>query len=250
MEPQNYMEETPGFHGASRKARGILIAVQDPVLGSLLGRFLEKEGHVFELADSWQGVLETFRGFQPEAVVLGVLENAAPAKDRVDAIRQLAGEERLPVLVLSAEWKGEGQHTIPLQDPLNWEELGRSLKELSHSRKGRNALLINPDTLFNLILAKQFERMGWRATPAPHVQSAKYQINLEKPDLIFMETQTGMNDILSVLRTLPAVPLFLLETRKLKREDEARLAEFDCVIFRPGQFSLKELKEALDARMG
>ncbi len=230
-----------------QKTVNVLVIEHDPVFLQLLCRFLEKDGCLYSVADSWEIIAEKIRSLSPDVIILGQVPTSLDLQCQVDNIRRKCELPDIKLLVIEQKEEPSPVGAILLTLPLAWRELGNILDEIKNDVLRKVVLLINPDALFSSVLARQFSRLGWRAETAPHVQSANNFLQTQPADMIFMETQYGVKGIVDVANLAGEVPLFLLATRKLKPAEEAQLKDRNPVIFKQGHFNLRELRNALES---
>ncbi len=232
--------------GSLQKAVNVLVIEQDSVSLQLLSRLIEKAGYPYALADSWETVSEKLHSFVPNVIILGQAQTELGLQSQVDCLRQESEVEDVKILVIEQHEKVSPAGATLLPRPLDWGSVKKILGGSSSDVARKTALLINPDNLFNSVLSRQFARLGWLVESAPHIQSARKYLEKNSVDIIFMETQLGVNEIVNIAEFEKQAPLFLLATRKLNSQEKSKLSKFHSVIFKQGHFSIRELRDALD----
>jgi CheY-like chemotaxis protein len=229
-----------------QKAVNVLVVEEDSVSLQLLSRLIEKDGYSFAVADSWKIVPEKLHSFIPNVIILGQAQTELSLQCQVDCLRLESEIQDVKILVIEQHEKASPAGATLLPRPLDWGNVKKILERTSSETTRKHVLLINPDTLFNNVLSRQFARLGWLVETAPHPQSARIFLENNAVDIIFMETQLGINEIVKVAQSAKQVPLLLLATRKLLPREEEKLNDHDSVIFKQGHFSLRELRDALE----
>ncbi|QPJ63008.1 MAG: response regulator [Candidatus Nitronauta litoralis] len=244
--PENY--PTPSVKSELlQNSVNVLVIEQDSVSLQLLSRLIEKAGYPYALAGSWEDVSEKLHSFLPNVIILGQAQTQLGLQSQVDCLRQESEVEDVKILVIEQHEKISPAGATLLPRPLDWGYVKKILEETTSETIRKTALLINPDTLFNTVLARQFARLGWLVESTPLIQSARSFLENNSVDIIFMETQLGINEIIQVAELEKNVPLFLLATRKLNPQEKLKLSKFHSVIFKQGHFSIRELRDALDS---
>ncbi|NGY64399.1 response regulator transcription factor [Lentzea sp. NEAU-D13] len=78
----------------------VLVAEDEPRQAELIGRFLARENHTFQLVDDGRKALDEIRGRRPDLLVLDLM---LPGVDGWDVCRAVRAEDAdLPVLMISA----------------------------------------------------------------------------------------------------------------------------------------------------
>ena len=78
----------------------VLVAEDEPKQAELIGRFLARENHTFQLVGDGRTALDAIRGRRPDLLVLDLM---LPGVDGWDVCRAVRAEDAdLPVLVISA----------------------------------------------------------------------------------------------------------------------------------------------------
>lgn len=229
-----------------QKAVNVLVIEEDPVSLQLLSRLIEKDGYPYAVADSWKIVTEKLHSFLPNVIILGQAQTEMSLQCQVDCLRLESEIQDVKILVVEQHEKVSPVGATLLPRPLDWGNVKKILEGISSETARKQALLINPDTLFNTVLSRQFARLGWLVESTPHTQSARVFLENNEVDIIFMETQLGINEIVSIAESAEQVPLLLLATRKLQPREEGKLNNHHSVIFKQGHFSLRELRDALE----
>jgi DNA-binding response OmpR family regulator len=121
---------------ASSKDPGrVLIADDEPQIGSLLREVLTRRGFAVETCRDGEAALEKFR---EGGVSLLILDVVMPHKTGIEVIRELRGEgETVPVLLMSSFLTDEVlescrgiEHLAFLQKPFSLSELGATVERL------------------------------------------------------------------------------------------------------------------------
>ncbi len=247
---QRVPEKSPGYtdiNESVQKAVNVLVVEEDSVSLQLLSRLIEKDGYSYALADSWESVAEKLHSFIPNVIILGQAQTELSLQCQVDCLRLESEIQDVKILVIEQHEKTSPAGATLLPRPLDWGSVKKILEGTSSETARKRALLINPDTLFNNVLSRQFARLGWLVETTPHTQSALAYLENKSVDIIFMETQIGINEIVNVAQSAEQVPLLLLATRKLLAREEEKLNDHHTIIFKQGHFSLRELRDALES---
>lgn len=229
-----------------QKAVNVLVVEEDSVSVQLLSRLIEKDGYSYAVADSWKIVAEKLHSFIPNVIILGQTQTELSLQCQVDCLRLESEIQDVKILVIEQHEKSSPAGATLLPRPLDWRSVKKILEGTSSETARKQALLINSDTLFNTVLSRQFARLGWLVETSPHIPSARIFLENNAVDIIFMETQLGINEIVTVAKLAERVPLLLLATRKLLPREEEKLNDHYSVIFKQGHFSLRELRDALE----
>ncbi len=243
--PGKYPAITTGKESAG-KAVNVLVVEEDAVSLQLLSRLIEKDGYSYAVADSWEMAAEKLHSFIPNIIILGQAQTELSLQCQVDCLRLESEIQDVKILVIEQYEKASPAGATLLPRPLEWGNVKKILDGTSSETARKQALLINPDTLFNTVLSRQFARLGWLVETAPHTQSARFFLENNAVDMIFMETRLGINEIVNVAQSAVQVPLLLLATRKLQPREEDKLNDYYSIIFKQGHFSLRELRDALE----
>ena len=111
----------------------VLVAEDEPRQAELIGRFLARENHTFQLVDDGRKALDEIRGRRPDLLVLDLM---LPGVDGWDVCRAVRAEDaELPVLVISARAEAPSRPCASSSSALNKTLVSRPITGAAPSRR-------------------------------------------------------------------------------------------------------------------
>jgi len=219
----------------------VLVIDDDPDMGELMRRMLERRGYRIAVAQDGGDGLEMARTLRPVAITLDVV---MPRMDGWAVLRALKEDPELadiPVILLSMAGDrrlgsalGATEH---LSKPVDQDRLLEILARVGGARSGGRLLFVEDDPDARRLVGEALERRGWTVTGADDGAQGLDRLEETRPDAILLDLMMpGVDgfEFVHELRARPkwrSVPVVVLTAKDLTAEDLARLnGDVECVL--------------------
>ncbi len=229
----------------------VLVIDDDPAVGDLMARVLDREGFRVDYASGGEMGLAKARSSRPDAITLDVMMPGMDGWSVLSALKADPALSSIPVILVSfLDDKNLGYalgaHEY-LSKPIDRSRLAAVLK--SHHRGGSAALalVVDDDPNARAMVRQILEKEGWSVVEAEDGSEGLKQAEHARPDLVVLDlTMPRLDgfDFAAEFRLRPegeGVPILVMTARDLSAEDQQRLDGKVESILRKGSTSRSDL---------
>lgn len=240
---------------ARAASAGLVLAIDDdPNARELVERFLTREGFIVRTAADGVAGLQAARDLRPDIILLDI---TMPRLDGWSVLAELKADVNLshvPVVMLSII----DEHSLGyargaadyLTKPVEWNELRRVMDNF---RTGENTsvLVVDDDPHIRDLMTTMLEREGLSVTTAENGRVALDALASLRPGLILLDLVMPEMDGFGFLRALrqreylDSIPVVVLTSKDLSREEFRRLRQDSDKVVSKGDVELRELAEEI-----
>ncbi len=241
---------------ARESVKTVLAIDDDPILGDLIRRFLDKEGfHVHTAANGMEG-LRLAGELKPDIITLDVM---MPEMDGWTVLSKLKEDPLLsgvPVVVLSLVDGRERALKCGAAEfitkPIDWDHFIQVInKQKKPEATAISILVVEDDETNRGALCRVLKREGWKVIEATDGGSALKAMESEKPGLILLDLImpeiNGFDFLVKIGQNghWGDIPIIVLTAKELTNDESERLDKrVDC-LFQKGDYTRNELVEKI-----
>jgi len=240
-EPGPQPDEPAAAAAAAGDEPVVLVVDDDPDMGDLMRRMLERRGYTIAVARDGAEGLERARALRPRAITLDVV---MPRMDGWAVLRALKADPELagiPVILLSmAGDRGLGSAlgaVEHLDKPVDQARLLEVLDRVGVTKPDGRLLLVEDDADARRLVGEALARRGWEVVTAGDGREGLERLAEVAPDAVLLDLMMPGMDGFEFVRQLRArpewasLPVVVLTARDLDAEDLARLnGDVECVL--------------------
>lgn len=245
---------------APAKSTCVLIIDDDAAQRDLMRRFLSKDGFCVRSAASGEEGLRLARELVPIAITLDVM---MPEMDGWSVLAALKNDPVLadiPVIMLTMVDDPERGYTLGASQyvtkPVNRRRLSKILKRYSCADQPCPTLVVDDDPATRASMRRMLEKLGCRVTEAENGSTALESMEVERPNVIFLDLVMPVMDGFSFAERVRAhpewrnIPIVVVTASDLTSAERRRLHGYVETILHKDGFSSDELmnqvRDALD----
>ena len=234
---------------------GTVLVIEDELQArELLSTHLGKIGwRVVTAADGKTG-LRLAREIMPTAITLDIL---MPGLDGWEVLKALKSDPALagiPVIMCSILDERRRSFALGATDylvkPIEREQLQSALKKYYRNPPG-HLLIVEDDDATRRMLVRATRQLGWDVEEAVNGKEGLECVTKKRPDLILLDLMMPVMDgfgVIEVLHQNPAwmdIPVIIITSKDLTRDDRLRLNGDVERILEKGQYSTAELLQQI-----
>jgi CheY-like chemotaxis protein len=230
----------------------VLAVDDDPQVGEMMKRFLEKQGFVVHVALTGVQALEMVKPLHPDVIVLDVLLPGIDGWGVLAALKNDAETADIPVIILSIVGeRGKGVLLGAAEyvtKPVDWERLAGLLRKYQ-APAGRDVLVVEDDARWRELCRRTLEKTGWHILEAADGAAALRCLAEHRPSLILLDLMLPIMDGFEFLEHVRRRPecrhtdIIVMTAKELTDVDHQRLNGGIQAILKKGSRSLDELLE-------
>ena len=243
-------------------AGSVLVIDDDPMVGDLLRRFLDKEGFHVVTASSGEEGLRLAADLRPDVITLDAI---MPGMDGWMVLSRLKADpdlQAIPVLMLTILDNRNLGFSLGASDfltkPIQRDVLVATVRRLC-MKAARSVLVVDDDNLTRDLVRRSLESEGFEVLEADNGRVALEQMESAKVGLILLDLLMPEMDgfeFLAVLRRKEKwrfIPVVVVTAKNIDAADRARLNGYVETILQKGAFTreelLRELHDLVRARL-
>jgi signal transduction histidine kinase/CheY-like chemotaxis protein len=247
---QSVEDRNPGSVATGPRAR-VLVVDDDPVARDLLERQLDDA--LYEVRTAAGGVegLRLAREWSPEVILLDVL---MPEMDGWTVLSRLKSDPdvaSIPVILVSMLDEGNLGYMLGAAEyvhkPVRREELTRLLRRYVGSDARTQVLVVDDEPMTRELLRRSIDALDVEIVEAGDGREALARLELGTPAVILLDLSMPVMDGFAFLRELRAhrewrsLPVVVVTSKDLTREEWKRLDETAEAVLRKGEYGVEEL---------
>jgi signal transduction histidine kinase/DNA-binding response OmpR family regulator len=228
----------------------VLVIDDDPQVGELMKRFLEKEGFAIKVAFNGAQALEMVKIVRPAVIVLDVLMPGIDGWGVLAALKNDLEVADIPVIILSIVEDQSRGFLLGANEyvtkPVDWERLGALLRKF-RTPAGGGVLVVDDDGPWRELCCRALEASGFSVIQAADGVSGLRRLAEQRPSLILLDLMLPEMDGFEFLETVrrnpewQGVTIVVMTAKELQAEDRRRLNGRVQEILEKGRRSLDEL---------
>jgi|GEM_PF-3705920 len=230
----------------------VLVIDDDPEVGELMKRFLEKQGFVIHVALTGGQALDKVKTLRPAIVTLDVLMPEVDGWGVLAALKNDAEIADIPVIIVSiVDDRSKGfmlGATDYVTKPVKWERLAALLRKYCAATEG-GILVVDDDANWREVCRRTLEHSGWKVAEADDGASALRLLVEHRPSLILLDLMLPVMDgfaFLQRVRSQPewqGIPIVVMTAKELTEQDRRRLNGAVQDILEKGRRNVNDLLE-------
>ena len=236
---------------AAPRIHTVLVIDDDPAACDLVRRALQNEPVRVIDASSGEAGIEQARLRAPSVIILDVLLPGMSGWTVLSALKADSQLRDIPVVMLSILDERQRGYALGASDylakPVEREQLLAVTQRFIAAGARPTVLVVDDDISIRAMLRRMLERDGWMVTEASNGVVALAEIAAHPPALILLDLLLPEMDgfaLVAELRKRPegrAIPVVVLTSRDLSRDDRNRLSGSVSSIVAKGAYTRDEL---------
>ena len=221
-----------GIKTASADSNLVLVIDDDPEVGALMRKYLEKDGFAVEAVSSGAQAVALAEKKQPGAITLDILMPGLDGWATLAALKANQRTSSIPVVMVSILGDvGKGMRlgaAGSITKPIDWGQLTELLTRFG-GRPDGGILIVDDDPDLRSTCRDRLMRAGWKVIEAENGQAALTCLSHGTPSLILLDLGMPIMDGFQFLEQLAnsphtaAIPVVVLTGRELTDDDRRRL---------------------------
>jgi|GEM_PF-2752528 len=247
-----HFESTPIQHTApSGLASTVLVIDDDPAVGDLLLRTLQREGFRVVVAPNGPEGIRLARELHPDAITLDVM---MPTMDGWSVLSHLKNDPELasiPVIMLTMVDDRNLGYILGASDyltkPIDRNRLVAILNKYRREKAACTALILEDDIGTRELIRRALEKEGWAVNEAENGQIGLERLAERLPQLILLDlmmpTMDGFEFVTEIRKheIWRQIPVIVVTAKDITLEDRQRLNGYVELILQKSAFSREQL---------
>ncbi len=249
------VKESPRAEADDGAGSLVLVVDDDPTVGELIRRTLEKDGYRIAWARDGREGLEMARRLHPDAITLDVMMPGMDGWSVLGALKSDPDLADIPVVMVTMIDEKRIGYSLGAADyltkPIDRSRLLAALDKYRRTEAGGTILVVEDDEVTREMVRTTLEEDGWTVAEAENGRVALERIDEAKPDLILLDLmmpEMDGFDFASALRRLDKwrdVPILVMTAMDVSAEDRLRLNGHVLGILQKGSYSREALLEEI-----
>ena len=235
---------------AGPRAR-VLVVDDDPVARDLLQRQLDAAVYEVRTAAGGAEGLRLAREWLPEVILLDVLMPEMDGWTVLSRLKSDADVADIPVILVSMLDEGNLGYMLGAAEyvhkPVRREELTRLLRRYVGSGARTQVLVVDDEPMARELLRRSIDALDVHVVEAGDGREALERLEHSTPAVILLDLSMPVMDGFGFLRELRAhrewrsLPVVVVTSKDLTREEWKRLDETAVAVLRKGEYGVEEL---------